>query len=203
EVIADIGERLDGGHRLLQRFAIEPHQAASMKRILASGQLRIEAHAELEYGGDPAGNLNAAFRRPHRPRHQLEQRALAGTVLSDDGHGLAWGDREFDITKHPLLGGRLHRRAQPRQNPLPLGPIGAKGLAEARYRERTRTHSASTISPLARRNKARAAVINSTATAATQARAENSGGRSKSMALWKLCTIAVIGLSCNRARTFC
>ena len=69
--------------------------------VLASGQLAVEARAELEEGGDAAVDLDLAGRRTQDAREDLEQRALAGPVGAGEPHRLAAVDDEVDVAQRP------------------------------------------------------------------------------------------------------
>ena len=62
--------------------------------VLATRQLGVEAGAELEQRGDLALGGDRAAVGTQDPRHALEQRALARTVLADQPERGAFGDLE-------------------------------------------------------------------------------------------------------------
>jgi hypothetical protein len=101
-VVADVGEGLDLRHQggdLLDRHA---EQLAGHVDVLATGEIRMEAHAQFEQGGDAAFHVDAAGGRLGGPGDQLEQGALAGAVDADQADRLARGDAEADVLQHPL-----------------------------------------------------------------------------------------------------
>src|SRR4029453_4874829 len=74
--------------------------------VLAAGQLRMEAGADLEQAADATANLGATLRRARDARQDLEQRRLAGAVVSDDPDHLALLPPEGNVAQAP---GRLLR----------------------------------------------------------------------------------------------
>ena len=88
EVVADLGECLDLRQDAFDVGLGMAHQAGGMATVLAPAQVRIEAHAQFEDRGDPAGRRHPPLVRSRRAGDQLEQRALARAVLADDAHGL-------------------------------------------------------------------------------------------------------------------
>ena len=71
------------------KFAVDlilahPQNGTVQVNVLASGQFRMEACANLEQGTHPAVNFCKPFGGFDHPGEDLEQRALACAVLTDD-----------------------------------------------------------------------------------------------------------------------
>jgi len=71
--------------------------------IVPGGELRLEANAELEEGGDPAVDSDCAPVRVEDFSQYFEQGGLARAVSADNTEGLAFFDLEADILKCPEL----------------------------------------------------------------------------------------------------
>ena len=54
----------------------------------------METHTELEDRGDPSVGVNASLGGLRGPGDELQQRALAGTVVADDPHRLRRAERQ-------------------------------------------------------------------------------------------------------------
>ena len=93
------------------------------------GKLRIETHAQFENGGDAAVDAHRSFGRTQGAGNQLEQRALACAILSNDTDRLARQNAEVEMTEHPALLDRLHRGAEPGEHPPPFAAVTPVGLA--------------------------------------------------------------------------
>ena len=65
----------------------------------------MEARADLQEAGDPSPSADSAHRWARDLAQQLQQGALAGTVLADDAHHVALLDTEVDIAERPDLVG--------------------------------------------------------------------------------------------------
>ena len=70
--------------------ARHPEDRAVEEDVLASGQLRVEAGADLEQRADASVDLRAALRRERDLREDAQQRALARAVGSDHADDLAF-----------------------------------------------------------------------------------------------------------------
>ena len=98
--------------RLLDLVPLHVEDRAVQEDVLAAGQLRVEAGADLEQRADPAAQPRLALGRRRDPGEDLEQRALAGAVVADDPEGLAALDLEVDVPQRPeLLGLRAPAEA--------------------------------------------------------------------------------------------
>ena len=94
--------------------------------ILAARQFAVEAHADLEQRADAAAHLDAALAGLGHAREDLEQRALARPVATDDADNIALRDLEGDIVErleHGQLFGlaALQRRGGARDDRLAQG----------------------------------------------------------------------------------
>jgi hypothetical protein len=63
----------------------------------------VEADAELDEGGEATGDLDRTRVRPVDARQQLQQRALARAVATDDAEELALADLEGDPVQRVQL----------------------------------------------------------------------------------------------------
>src|ERR1700681_2279221 len=63
----------------------------------------MKARSHLQQAGDPTTNVYAATGRLCDPAQDLEERALAGSVVSNDAEYLAFFHLEGDIPKRPEL----------------------------------------------------------------------------------------------------
>ena len=104
-----VGEVLEFGeldHRVQPVAALlrgQAHHHAVEDDVFTRGQLLVEADAELDEGGEPAGHLDPAGVGAVDAGEQLQQRALAGAVAADDAEELALADLEGD----PVEGAQL------------------------------------------------------------------------------------------------
>src|SRR5262249_52782350 len=71
--------------------------------VLAAGELGVKAGADLQERCEAAVELGRAGAGAHHARENLEQRALAGAVATDDADDLAVGDLERDIVERAEL----------------------------------------------------------------------------------------------------
>jgi hypothetical protein len=69
--------------------------------VLAPGQLWVKAGAELEEGRDLPPGLDPSFLRTQDAGHALQQRALAGAVLADEGERRALRDLQRHVPERP------------------------------------------------------------------------------------------------------
>ena len=79
--------------------------------VLAAGDLRMEAGAELDQRRDAAVDRHRAARRLRDAGDQLERRALAGSVAADDAVGAPLRHRERDVCQRRERLGRAADRA--------------------------------------------------------------------------------------------
>ena len=85
-------------------FDLRPAHAedcAAQKNIFAAGELGVKAGADFEQRSDPAANLDTTLGRVGNPRQNLEQRALARSVPSDDAQHGAFRHREGHVAESP------------------------------------------------------------------------------------------------------
>ncbi len=68
---------------------VHAHERAGEQDVLAAGQLLVEAGAEREQARDLAVDVDGPLGRRDDPGQDLEERALAGAVRSDDRQRLA------------------------------------------------------------------------------------------------------------------
>ncbi len=67
--------------------------------VVARGQVRVEADAELDERRDAAIYVDRAAVHGVDPREALQQRRLAGAVAADDAKELSRRDRERDVVE--------------------------------------------------------------------------------------------------------
>src|SRR5205085_84245 len=79
--------------------------------VVAAGELWMKAGAQLENGRDGPLRLDRAARRPRDAAQELEKRALAGAVLTDDADRLA----ALDLERHVLQRGEHRMSRAPRE----------------------------------------------------------------------------------------
>ena len=101
EELLDLGELDDLVELALDLCAPHPQDGAIQVDVLAAGQLRMKAGADLQQAADPAVQIDPAGGRLGDPRQNLQQRGLARAVAADDAHDLAWHDVETDIAQRP------------------------------------------------------------------------------------------------------
>ena len=178
EIFPDLCKRLDIRQQRTHGVGLDAHQAACVRGVFAPGELGIEADAELEDGRDATPDLELPLGCAQGPCNQFEQGALPGTVRPDDADRLTGRNSERNMAQCPVLRGRRHRHAQPRQHAPPLRAVGTKRLADIFYGQNRGSHNTSTISVLARRNSTNATANSDAAIAASQPRTTKSGGRS-------------------------
>jgi hypothetical protein len=101
--IADLGELFDLAVFLLDLSRSEPQDGAVQEDVVASGELGVEARAQLEQRRDPPVHLDLALGGSQNAGHQLQQGAFPGPVFADDAEGLAPPDFEIEIAQRPEI----------------------------------------------------------------------------------------------------
>lgn len=81
------------------------HDGAVHVDILSASELRVEACADFQQGGDPATGTDGAGSWGGDTRQELQQGAFAGTVLADDANDVALLYLEVDVTQCPYVFG--------------------------------------------------------------------------------------------------
>ena len=161
--LADFGEGLDLRHQRLDFLDLHAQQLPGHEDVLPAGEVRVEAHAQLEQRGDPAGHADLAAGRLGGAGDHLQQGALAGAVDPDDADRFARLDGELDLAQDPVqVVARRAERHQPFEQPAPAIGILLVGLAEAGYAYLSH-QSSSTISPTRWRNRRRPSAHSSSA----------------------------------------
>ena len=145
EVVADVRERLDPGHRAVDLVVRHSGKQPGHPDVLPSGELGLEPHAEFEQRRDAPGGGHGAGGGLQHARDHLQQRALAGAVRADDADRFAGPDREADVLQHPVP---LMPRAEsePLQQAVGASWITLVGLAQAAGLDRSHRQSSSVIS---------------------------------------------------------
>jgi len=90
-----------------------PHaeDRAAQEDVLPSRQIRMKPRSHLEQRPHSALEIDLSRRRLDDARQDLEQRALAGPVATDDADDLAVRDVERDVVERPELLDGLSLRA--------------------------------------------------------------------------------------------
>ena len=99
--LADVGERGDLVEPALHLGLRDVQDRAVQEDILASRELRVEATAQFEQRRHTPGHRHLARRGGERPGDDLEERALAATVASDDPDRLSPADLEARVPQRP------------------------------------------------------------------------------------------------------
>ena len=92
--LVHFGERHDFVELLLNLGFSHAEDRPIQKDVLPAGQLVVESGAHFEQRAHAAANLREATGRFGNFRQNLEQRALAGAVATDDAHDIALLDFE-------------------------------------------------------------------------------------------------------------
>src|SRR5262249_4419567 len=100
---ADVGELDDLVEAALDLAPFHVEDRAVEEDVLPPGELGVEAGADLEQRSNPATQLHLALRRRGDPGEDLEQGALAGSVVADHAQRLPAMDLEVDVAKGPEL----------------------------------------------------------------------------------------------------
>ena len=82
--VLELRERDDLVEALADVRALQPEDRAVEEDVLASGEVGMEAGAELEQRADPAADVDAALGRLDDPGDDAQQRALARAVAADE-----------------------------------------------------------------------------------------------------------------------
>ncbi len=101
--VADLGEGLDGRHGALDLGAGEPHNFAVEKDVLAPGEFGIEACAQLEQRRDAPARYDAPEGGLQDAADDLQQRAFAAAVGTDEAECLALFHLEADVAQRPEI----------------------------------------------------------------------------------------------------
>ena len=97
--VADVGEARDVVEARVDLVAAEAEDRGVEIDVLAPGELRVEAGAELEQRGDAAVDLDRARGGLQRAADDLQQRRLARAVAADDADRLAAPHLERDAVQ--------------------------------------------------------------------------------------------------------
>src|SRR5690606_33288518 len=128
------------------------HQARDVLAVLPPGQIRVESHAQFQDRRHSPAGPHATFGGTQRSGDDLEQGALARTILTHDAKRLARMHGEADVPQHPVILDVRRVHAEPAAEPAPLAPVIPEGLAHVLDLQHDRLHSTSTMSGAALRN---------------------------------------------------
>ena len=104
--LRDVGELDDALHRRIDFPLLHAEDRAVQIDVLATRELIMESRSHLEQGTDPSSNIHPTRGRVGDPRQDLEERALASAVATDDPEDLAALDLERHTVKCPFEAGR-------------------------------------------------------------------------------------------------
>src|SRR5207302_7975261 len=108
----DLADAVDPGdilQPLPQRPPWDTEDRAVQEDVLAARELRVEAASQLEERRHASAHLDLAFARGLCTRDDLEERALAGPVASDDTQCLPGPDLDRHAPQGPKVQiGRAH-----------------------------------------------------------------------------------------------
>ena len=116
--------------------------------VLAAGDFRVKAGAELDEGGDPPVDRDRAGRRFRDAGNDLERRALPGSVPADDavGDALRYRERHVGQRRERFVGPKVAENAALQERALQRGELPAAvapvDLRDVRQLDRLHTTSA-------------------------------------------------------------
>src|SRR5579875_710722 len=97
--LAYAGEVHDIVESLLELLLLQAEDRPVQKDVLATGQLGVEACAELEQGGHLASHGHRPFVRAEDAGYALQHGGLARAVLADEARGRPLGNLEGDVAE--------------------------------------------------------------------------------------------------------
>lgn len=77
----------------------EPEDGAVEVDVFSAGEFAVEPGAEFEEGGESASDGDAAGGGSEGAGDAFEEGGFPGSVVSEDGHGLAFGDGERHVVE--------------------------------------------------------------------------------------------------------
>src|SRR5207253_11232503 len=95
--VLELRELDDLAKMLVDVAAAEAVDRRAQVDVLDTGELRMEAGADLDQRADAPADLDRTAAGREHPGDQLQQGRLAGPVLTDDAEGLAGSDVEVDV----------------------------------------------------------------------------------------------------------
>jgi hypothetical protein len=101
--ITDVGEGEDFIQTLFGFGAAQTKDAGVQEDVLDAGEIRIEAGAEFQQGGDPAAHADLAPGRRQGTGEHLQERRLTRTVTAQDTDDATRLDGEVDLVQRPEL----------------------------------------------------------------------------------------------------
>jgi hypothetical protein len=81
--------------------AAHAENRAAQIHVLETGQLWMKPRPHFDQGGQPPADRDFARRRHRDAGQQLENRALAGTVVTDDAERFALADLKGNVAQGP------------------------------------------------------------------------------------------------------
>ena len=101
--LSDVGERRNLVEPLPHLAPRDAEDRAVQEDVLAARELRVEAASQLEERRHAAAHLDPTFARDLGTRDDLEERALAGPVASDDTQRLPGPDLDRHAPQRPKV----------------------------------------------------------------------------------------------------
>ena len=102
--VLKLGELYDVVIHRIDFSTSEAQQSTVQIHVLASGQLRVEAHTEFDERDQFALDGDRSVLRSINLRNDFQQRGLAGAVTPDDAEEIALMHLEIDIAQYVLFG---------------------------------------------------------------------------------------------------
>src|SRR5262249_34739265 len=99
----DVGELDDLIEAPLDFRSLHVQDRAVEEDVLAAGELRVEAGADLEQRAHPAAESCMPGGGRRDPGEDLQQRALTGAIVADHAERLALRNLEVDLTQCPEI----------------------------------------------------------------------------------------------------
>ena len=133
----------------------EAQQSTVQIHVLASGQLRVEAHTEFDERDQFALDGDRSVLRSINLRNDFQQRGLAGAVTPDDAEEIALMHLEIDIAQYVLFGIAFNALRPVQERHLQAGrlfggqPEHLSYMINLEYHRRSSTVSSSVFSAIA------------------------------------------------------
>ena len=109
--LANVGKSFDVGKAPGDFLSADAQDGAIEIDVLASGELGVEARAQLQQCSHATSDVDLTGSGRERAAQDLQQRALAGAVAADDTDGLAPAHGEVQPLQRPELAEVLRRGA--------------------------------------------------------------------------------------------
>ena len=113
------------GRELVHQALVDAEERSGQVDVVAACQVLLESCTERQQRRHPSVGLDLSLARLEDPRQREKERALAGTVGSDDRERLAELEGQVDVAECPevvLVG--IASAQHPGQRPLERRPFG-------------------------------------------------------------------------------